>query len=100
MNRISRLHPIRRMTVALAGLAVALLASGAASPAAFARPAPPRLPTEPVPAAPQVHTIVAGGMPGWQIALIAAGAAVLAAVLAVVLDRAQAARRHQTAPSA
>jgi hypothetical protein len=39
-------------------------------------------------------------MPGWQITLIAAGAAVLAAAAAVLLDRARAARRHQTAPSA
>jgi hypothetical protein len=34
----------------------------------------------------RVHTIVAGGMPGWQIALIAAAAA-LAAAVAVLLDR-------------
>jgi len=33
------------------------------------------------------HTVVVGGMPGWQIALIAAGAGVLAAALAVLLDR-------------
>ena len=41
----------------------------------------------------QVHTIVAGGMPGWQITLIAIGAALLAATVAVFLDRARAARR-------
>jgi hypothetical protein len=41
------------------------------------------------------------GMPGWQITLIAAAAAVLAAaVLAMVLDRARAARRQLTAPRA
>jgi LPS O-antigen subunit length determinant protein (WzzB/FepE family) len=39
------------------------------------------------------RTIVAGGMPGWQIALIAAGAALLAAALAVLADRAWTARR-------
>jgi LPS O-antigen subunit length determinant protein (WzzB/FepE family) len=39
-------------------------------------------------------------MPGWQIALIAAGVAVVAAVLAVLADRAWAARRHVAAPSA
>jgi hypothetical protein len=37
-------------------------------------------------------------MPGWQITLIVAGAALLTAVLAVLLDRARAARRHITAP--
>jgi hypothetical protein len=53
-----------------------------------------------VPPLPQVHTVVTGGTPGWQIALIAAGAALLAAILAVSLDRARAARRHVSAPSA
>jgi hypothetical protein len=48
---------------------------------------------------PAVHTVTVGGMPGWQIALIAAGAALLAAVLAVLADRARAAR-HATVPSA
>ena len=33
------------------------------------------------------HTVVVGGMPGWQIALIAAGAALLAAALAVLAGR-------------
>jgi hypothetical protein len=40
-----------------------------------------------------VHAIVAGGMPGWQIALIAIGAALLAATVAVLADRARAAHR-------
>jgi hypothetical protein len=33
-------------------------------------------------------------MPGWQIALIAVGAALLAAALAVIADRARTAHRH------
>jgi hypothetical protein len=45
-----------------------------------------------------IHTVVAGGMPGWQIVLIAIAAAVVAATAAVFLDRARAARRHQAAP--
>ena len=49
---------------------------------------------------PPVQTVVVGGMPGWQIALIAIGAAVVAAAVAVLLDRARATRRHQPAPSA
>ena len=36
-------------------------------------------------------------LPGWQIALIAFGAALVAAVTAVLLDRARLARRHVTA---
>ena len=42
-------------------------------------------------AATVTRTVVAGGMPGWQIALIAA--ALLAATIAVLVDRARAARR-------
>jgi hypothetical protein len=42
--------------------------------------------------------VVVGGMPGWQIALIAIGAAILAAAVAVFLDRAWTVRRHQAAP--
>jgi len=90
------IHHITRMAVLLAGLAAAFLAFGAASPAAFARPAPQSVESG-VPA--HVHTVVTGGMPGWQIALIAVGTALLAAVLAVLLDRARAARRPSTAPT-
>jgi len=44
------------------------------------------------------RTVVVGGMPGWQIALIAAGAALLAAALTVLADRVRAAHR-KTAPA-
>ena len=40
------------------------------------------------------HTVVLGGMPGWQIVLIAIGAALLAATAAVLADRARATRRN------
>jgi hypothetical protein len=100
MNRTRPLRPIRRLASTLAGLAAATLAVIAAAPAALARPVPPDLrPAEIVPA-PATHTVVIGGMPGWQITLIAAGAAALAAVLALLLARAWAARRHALAPSA
>jgi hypothetical protein len=94
-------HTIRRLASILAGLATAALALAAAAPAALARPAPPGPgPAEIVPA-PALHTaVVAGGMPGWQITLIAAGAAALAAALALLLARAWAARRHPLAPTA
>ena len=120
------MNRIQRCLAALAGLGGALLALTATAPAAFAhlptpgpaspspRPLPPNwykyhphlspghihqpvhLPAAPVP----VHTIISGGMPGWQITLIAVGAALLAAVLAVLLDRAWAARRHANARTA
>lgn len=94
---------LRRLAAFLAASAGALLALATASPAmAMTVSRPPYGP--PVPGAPAqvpapIHTVIADGMPGWQIALIAAGAAVLAALLAVTADRTRAARRHTTAPS-
>jgi len=90
---------IRRAAAVLVGLTAALLAISAAAPAAFAYVLPPH-PAGGTAGLPPVHTIVTGGMPGWQITLIAAAAAILAATASVLLDRARAARRHQTAPSA
>jgi len=89
---------IRRILTALATLTGALLAFIAASPAALAiRVPPPGGYDRPVQAPPQVHTIIVGGMPGWQIALIAAAAALAAAVAAVLLNHAWAARKaHAT----
>ena len=88
---------IRRILTTVATLAGALLAFTAASPAAFAvRVPPPGENAGLVQAPPQVHTIVVG-MPGWQIALIAAAAALVAAAIAVLADRAWSARKaHAT----
>jgi hypothetical protein len=47
-----------------------------------------------------VHTVVAGGMSGWQIALIAAAAALIAATVAVLADRARTARRKSATTAA
>jgi hypothetical protein len=92
MNRIPH---IRRLAATLAGLAGALLAFAMAAPAAFASvpPLPPPVREKHPPLPVQVHTVVIGGMPGWQITLIAVGAALLAATIAVLLDRARAAHR-------
>jgi len=101
---------LRRFAAALAALVGALLAVAVATPAAFASGQPPPLPPgwnkhppltpahihQPVHQAPvpaPVHTVIIGGMPGWQIALIAIGAALLAAIVAVLVDRAWATRR-------
>jgi hypothetical protein len=98
------MNPIRtigRLACILAGLASALLAFSTLSPAAFAYRLPPSggsraRPTAQAP----LHTIVTGGMPGWQITLIAAGTALLTATLAVLADRALTARRHAAASPA
>ncbi len=95
MNPIRRIY---RSAALAAGLALTLLVSGTLSPAANAIivPAPAAGPAN---VAPPVQTIAAGGMPGWQITLIAAGAAIVAAVAAVLLDRARVARQHVAVPS-
>jgi hypothetical protein len=98
---------IRRIAAVLAGIltagAGALLALAAASPAmAMTARVPHYGPPAPVP--PAIHTVtrtvVVGGMPSWQIALIAAGAALLAATLAVLADRARASHRKAIAAAA
>jgi hypothetical protein len=100
---MNRIRHIRRLPAALAGLAVALLAFAGAAPAALASGRPPRPPGwpplppgwykhPPLPA--QVRTVVIGGMPGWQIALIAIGAALLAVAAAAAAYRAGAIERR------
>jgi len=101
MKRIQR---IRRAAATLAGLAIAWLGLAFTAPSAFAAYVPAGGGSGGSPSGsgtvtppPVVHvtrTIVAGGMPGWQIALIAAAAALLAAALAVLADRARSARRN------
>jgi hypothetical protein len=93
VEAVDHIRHIRRLAAALAGLAAALLVSATTAPAAFtgasltpgpadyitprAEPLgwhPPLLPGhiyQPVHQAP-AHTVVVGGMPAWQIALIAA----------------------------
>jgi hypothetical protein len=100
LERKSVMNHLRRLLGLLAGSAFALLAVIAAAPAALAT-LPPPVPGGPaVVPPPAIHTIVTGGMPGWQITLIATGAALFAAVVAVLLDRARAARRGITARAA
>jgi hypothetical protein len=119
------IRPIRRLAAAVAGLACAWLGLAVAAPAVFAAMSVPppsggsariTLPPEPPgwnkhPPLPLGHvvgpvhkvpvpTVVVGGMPGWQIALIAIGAALFAATAAVLASRAWAARRHPVTAAA
>jgi hypothetical protein len=102
------MNPIRtigRLACTLTGLAAALAAAVAVAPAAFAatRPyPPPGPPAEVVRFGPVAHAFngVTGDMTGWQITLIAIGAAIAGAVVAVLLDRARAARSHRPATAA
>ena len=47
-----------------------------------------------------VHTVIVGGMPGWQIALIAVVAALFTAIAAVLVERSRTARRRPVRPLA
>jgi hypothetical protein len=89
---------LRRTAAVLTLLVAGLLASATTIPAAFAQTAMLPIPVggggAPAAAAPAItRVVVVGGMPGWQIALIAIGAALLAAACAVLVYRALAARR-------
>jgi hypothetical protein len=89
---------LRRLAAALAAVICAGLASAAIVPAASARiPIPPGGFAVPAPAVP---VVTGGGMAGWQITLIALGAALVAAAAAVLLDRMRAARRAAPATTA
>jgi hypothetical protein len=80
--------PLRRLAAVLSGLAGALLVSAAIGPAAWAE-----IPADGGSAPIQPSAVAAaGGMPGWQITVIALGAALVAATAAVLLDRARATR--------
>jgi len=86
---------LRRIFAAVATLAGAVLALTTA-PAAFAHPLPPSDCCTSGTAA-GVTLITGGGMPGWQITLIAAGAALAGAAVAVLLNRALTARKTHPA---
>src|SRR5215469_13632511 len=105
---------IGRLAGILAGLAGAAAAVAVGVPAALAPTLPgrtwllswpdPPLPPgwnkhPPLPDPARLHAALAGGMPGWQITLIAA-AAILAAAAAVLLARTRAARRRAAASPA
>jgi hypothetical protein len=91
---------LSRLGVLLGSLGVIAVAFAGAAPASLAMiPAPGdtggATGTDTVRGtSPVIHTVVVGGMPGWQIASIAIVAAMVAAVAAVLADRARGARRR------
>ena len=99
---------LRRLAVALTAATCGLLASALIIPAASARTTMFPHPdpgweggtTLPTPASANAGVVPGGGMAGWQITMIAVAAALVAATVAVLLDRARAARRAATATSA
>jgi hypothetical protein len=86
---------LRRVAAALTAVTCTLLASAAIMPAAWA--AVNYIPNDAPYQAPSGGVVTASGTSGWQIALIALGSALVAAVAAVLLDRARASRRAASA---
>ena len=84
----------------MAALIGGLLASAAIIPAASAGIIVPDPGGAAAPVPATTVRVTSGGMVGWQITLIAVGAALIAAAVAVLLDRALAARRAAPATSA
>jgi hypothetical protein len=92
----------RRLAAAVIAVTCAFLASAivpAASAAELVREPPGGAPLAPVPA-PAAPVVAVGGMPGWQITLIAVSAALVTAIAAVFLDRMLAARRSASSTTA
>jgi len=90
------MNHLRRILAAVITLTGAVLAL-ATAPAALAKPLPPPDCCTSSGANAPVTVIAGGGMPGWQITLIAVGAALAGAALAVLLDHAWAARKTHPA---
>jgi hypothetical protein len=92
------MNHLRRIFAAVATLASVVLAGAglglAAAPAALAvRVPPPGGGSGIAPPPPPVRVVAEGGISGWQVTLIALAAALVAAAVAVLLDRARAARK-------
>jgi hypothetical protein len=105
IHRIPRLteHAIPRLARFAAATVVAVIGLAAFAPEAFAMriPAPGGSTAVPPfePSTTVTHTAAAGGVPGWEVATIVVVVAVLAAIIAVVMERARAARRTGTLPA-
>jgi hypothetical protein len=97
MNRIRR---ICRSLASLPQRAGFLLASAAAAPGALAADPPPPIREKHPPLPAHTHAAATGGMPGWQITLIAVAAVLLAAALAAAVYRLRAARRRVSTSAA
>jgi hypothetical protein len=106
MSTIKSLSRLGAVLVSLAIIAVSLASSASASTSMFPEPGSNggTGPVTPAPVTPapvtEVHTVVVGGMPGWQIALIAVVAALVTAIAAVLVERSRTARRRPVRPLA
>jgi len=94
---VTRTQRIRRRCAAILAALTAAATWAGGAPAAFAAPVPPPGTSDARrggPLAP-AHTAAMGGIHGWLAILIAIGAVLAGAVLAVLYDRARAARHER-----
>jgi uncharacterized membrane protein YhaH (DUF805 family) len=104
---MSYVYRYRHVVSVLAAFACMLLGLAVSAPAAFAMRigaeesggSPPPFPTGKDPTHTPTHTVVTGGMPGWQLAVIVAVVALLVAMIAVVVHRMRAAQRNRVVPA-
>ncbi len=109
---MKHIHVVRRTASAVFAIFTSFLGFAIFAPSSFALMvnfrtyANGRIPSptgagQPVPPDPTVvHTVITGGMAGWLITLIAIGAALFTATIAVMMDRARVARRRLTVSAA
>ncbi len=106
MSTIKSLSRLGAVLASLAVIAVSFASSALASTSMFPEPHSNggTGPVTPAPITPapvtEIHTVVVGGMPGWQIALIAVVAALVTATAVVLVERGRAARRRPVRPLA
>jgi hypothetical protein len=99
MSTIKSLSRLGAVLASLAVIAVSFASSALASTSMYPQPGSEggTGPVTPAPVTPapvtEIHTVVVGGMPGWQIALIAVVAALVTAIAAVLVERGRTARR-------
>ena len=104
---MSHFYRFRHVVRVLAAFAFTLLGLAVSAPAAFAMRTgledsggtPPPLPAGKDPTYTLTHTVVTGGMPGWQLAVIVIAAALLTATIALIGHRVKAAHRDQVVPA-
>ncbi len=105
VHRIPRLtrHAVSRLARFISAAVVAVIGLAAFAPKAFAMriPAPGGSTAAPLfaPSTTVTHTVAAGGVSGWEVAAIVVVVAALAAIIAVVMDRARSARRTGAVPA-
>jgi hypothetical protein len=100
---MNHIHFVRRTASVVLAVCSTLFALVLFAPSAFAMinymgGSSPAVPPQQRPTV--VHTVLTSGMAGWLITLIAVGAALLAATVAVFMDRARAAHRNPTVSAA